>query len=137
MKHLSETISVEAPAERVWAVLGDPAAASRYVPGVMRSRMEGAVRVCETADGREIRETIRDVDGRGRSYRYEHVRTPMPVRLSRGRFWVEEEGPGSRVGVEAEIEALEPGAEGGLAEMMAAGLRQTLRNLKDLVEAGP
>ncbi len=57
--------------------------------------------------------------------------------LSRGRFWVEAEGPRSRVQVEAEVEALDPGVEPGLAGMMTAGLRQTLQNLKALVEKGP
>ena len=137
MRSIREAIAVEAPPERVWAVLGDPAAASRYVPGIARSRMEGAVRVCEMADGQEIREVISDLVPERRSYRYQHVKTPMPVRLSRGRFWVEAAGPRSRVQVEAEVEALDPGVEPGLAEMMTAGLRQTLQNLKALLEKGP
>jgi len=137
MRTIREAITVEAPAERVWEIFGDPAAASRYVPGIARSRLEGAIRVCETADGQEIREAISDLAPERRSYRYNHLKTPMPVKRSQGRFWVEADGPRSRVQVDAEIEALDPGAEPALAEMMTAGLRQTLLNLKALAEKGP
>jgi uncharacterized protein YndB with AHSA1/START domain len=136
MKNFDETIEIGAPAEDVWRILGDPAAAHRYVPGIVSSSMDGSTRICVTADGHEIRETISELSPERRSYRYEHTATPMPIRLSRGRFSVTASGRRSRVRVEAELDALSPDLEPQLAAMMQGGLRATLANLRDLVEKG-
>jgi uncharacterized protein YndB with AHSA1/START domain len=136
MKTLREEIEINVAPDRVWAVLGDVASAHRYVPGIASSRLEGATRICVTADGQEIHEAISERSDNTRSYRYQHVKTPMPVKLSRGQFTVQPMAGGarSRVTVEAELEALAPEMEGGLTEMMGMGLKQTLANLRSLVQ---
>ena len=139
MKTFREEVEIHAAPDRVWALLGDPASAHRYVPGIASSRLEGLTRICVTADGQEIHETISERSDSHRSYRYQHVKTPMPVKLSRGQFSVQPMAGGSRsrVTVEAELEALAPEMEGGLAEMMGMGLKQTLANLRTLIEKAP
>ncbi len=134
MRNIDEKIEIAAPADEVWSILGDPATAHRYVPGIASSSMEGSTRICITADGHEIRETISDLSAEERSYRYEHVVTPLPVKLSRGRFTVTGSGTRSTVRVEAELDAAAAEMEPQLAEMMQAGLRATLANLRALVE---
>jgi len=138
MRTFREEVEINAAPGRVWALLGDPATAHRYVPGMASSRLQGDTRICVTGDGQEIHEVISERSDETRSYRYEHVKTPMPVKLSRGRFSVLAIAGGSRskVTVEAELEALAPEMEGGLAEMMGMGLKQTLGNLRTLIEQG-
>ena len=136
MKNLREEVEINAAPEKVWSLLGDPTTAARYVPGIASARMKDNTRICVTADGHEIHEAITDRSEETRSYRYEHVKTPMPIKLSRGRFSVVTSGAGrSRVTVEAELEALAPEMEPQLAEMMTAGLRQSLANLRVISES--
>ena len=92
MTNIEERIAIAASPERMWGILADPAAAASYVPGIKAARMEGNTRICTMADGAEIRERIFDIAPAERSYRYEHTGTPMPVRLSRGRFHVASDG---------------------------------------------
>lgn len=136
MRKLREEIEIKAAPDRVWAIVGDPTTAHRYVPGVASARLHGATRVCVTAEGHELHELITDRSDETRSYRYEHVKTPMPVKRSVGGFTVAALAGGCVVTVEAELEALAPEMEGGLADMMGMGLKQTLVNLRELVERG-
>lgn len=137
MGNLKVDVEVRAAPDRVWAVLGDLTATARWIPGVAAARMEGSTRICTLADGNVIHEEIADLSSATRSYRYRHVKTPMPVRESAGRFWVTGEEARSTVHVEASLAALDPSMQGALEQMMAGGLRQSLENLKALVEGAP
>ena len=135
MTNIEERITIAASPERTWGILADPVAAASYVPGIKAARMEGNTRICTMADGAEIRERIFDIAPAARSYRYEHTSTPMPVRLSRGRFHVASDGNGgSIVSIDAELEASDPAMETGLVNMMRGGLQATLANIKRLAE---
>ena len=136
MTSIDEEIEIAADPDEVWRVLGDPETAYRYVPGITSSRVEGSTRICTTADGSEIHEAISDLSAEQRSYRYEHVVTPMPVEVSRGRFSVTATAGGSKVRVEAELAARSPEMEARLVAMMQAGLRTALVNLRALFERG-
>ncbi len=134
MTTIEEEIEIGADPAEVWRVLGDPGTAYRYVPGITSCRMAGATRISVTAGGDEIHETISDVSAEEQSFRYQHVETPLPIRLSRGRFRVEAAAAGSTVRVQAELEALSPETEPELVAAMQGGLRTTLANLRALFE---
>ena len=51
MAHLRKTISIDASPTAVWAVLGDLATTSEWLPGTLTAWMEGPIRICQTADG--------------------------------------------------------------------------------------
>lgn len=136
MGNMKLDVEVRAAPDKVWAVLGDLAGTPRWVPGVAAALLEGTTRICTLADGNVIHEEISEISPPTRGYRYRHVKTPMPVRESSGRFWVTGEGARSTVHVEARLEALDPSMQGALEQMMTGGLRQSLANLKALVEGG-
>jgi len=136
MGSLKLDVEVDATPDRVWALLGELTATVRWVPGVREARMEGSTRICRLADGNVIHEEIAEISPATRSLRYRHLKTPMPVRESDGRFWVTDEGARSTLHVEARLVALDPAMQGPLEQMMAGGLRQSLENLKALAEGG-
>ena len=134
MTDIHDEIEIQATPEQVWQVLGDLAAAPRYVPGISSATMAGTTRICVMADGQEIHEAISDFSPTTRSYRYEHIKTPMPVESSGGAFAVTAHGNNALVRVEAQLRAKVPDMQAKLADMMRGGLRQTLENLKACVE---
>jgi uncharacterized protein YndB with AHSA1/START domain len=135
--HLHKTISIDASPEAVWAVLGDLAATTEWLPGTVAARMEGSVRICSTADGQEIREEISDYSPETYSYRYRHLEVPMPVSSSTGTFAVHDGAGGSAVVVlDAELDALDAAMEPDLERMFGDALEQALESLRRRVETG-
>ena len=135
MARLSSTIRVNASPDRTWAVVGDLDGVHRWIPGVTVCRIEGAKRICNEG---EIQEEISDYSDERRSYRYTHVRVPLPVKTSRGMFSVVPDNSGSLIVMESEIEALDPGQEGALIRMIDGYYKQALESLRQLIEAsGP
>lgn len=137
MARLRNTVGIDATPDAVWEVLGDLAATTEWLPGTIAARMDDDVRTCTTADGFDIRERITDYSPERRSYRFEHLALPVPVRDSRGAFTVEpaEEGR-AEVVLETSFEALEPAQEKQVAQMMDGALRQALESLRRRVEQG-
>jgi uncharacterized protein YndB with AHSA1/START domain len=134
---LRKTVRIDASPAAVWAVLGDLAATSDWLPGTVHARVEGALRTCTTADGDEIREEISDYSSETRTYRYRHLRLPLPVATSTGVFVVEDGSDGdSTVVLEASFVALEPAAEPELERMFGGALEQALESLRRRVETG-
>lgn len=137
MSRLHKTIAIDADPEAVWAVLGDLAATSEWNPGTVAARMDGQIRICETADGGEIREEISDYSTDRRTYRFQHLQVPLPVRNSTGRFSVEPAtNGGSLVVLEAAFDALDPAQEAELERMFGGALDQALASLRRRVEQG-
>ncbi|HLE98465.1 MAG TPA: SRPBCC family protein [Gaiellaceae bacterium] len=135
MAHLQKTVSIDAPPDSVWAVLGDLAATSEWLPGTVSARMEGTVRVCRTAGGGEVREEITEYSAEDRRYRYRHLQTRLPVARSTGTFSVEAgEGGGSVVVLDAEFDALEPERETEIERMFGDALDQALESLRRRVD---
>jgi uncharacterized protein YndB with AHSA1/START domain len=56
MAAINNTIDIKATPDEVWAVLADMPATRQWLPGVVAARMEGDVRICEMADGQQVRE---------------------------------------------------------------------------------
>lgn len=137
MAHLHKTISIEASPEAVWAVLGDLAATSEWLPGTVATRMEGPIRICDTADGNEIREEITDYSPDRHTYRYRHTQVPLPVKNSTGKFAVEAgTSGGALVVLESEFDALDPEMEAEIARKFGGALEQALESLRRRVEQG-
>ena len=137
MAYLRKTITIEASPETVWAVLGDLAATREWLPGTIDARMEGPIRICDTADGNEIREEITDYSPGRRTYRYRHIQVPLPVKSSTGKFAVEAGSSGGAVVVlESEFDALDPAMESQIERMFGGALEQALESLRRRVEQG-
>lgn len=134
MREVNEEIEVAATVDQAWKLLSDYKSAHLYVPGLATSKMDGMTRVCVTVDGHEIHELISDESPETHSFRYEHVKTPMPVRLSRGRFSVSATSTGCRIRIQADLVAASTEMQARLIEMMRNGLRATLENLRRLLE---
>src|SRR5262245_21432576 len=95
MPTILNTVTINAEPERVWAVLADLPATRHWLPGVVAARVDGDLRVCSMADGQEVHERISHVSDDTRSFRFDHIRVPLPVRESGGRFTVV---PGGQAG---------------------------------------
>ncbi|MGH3071451.1 MAG: SRPBCC family protein [Gaiellaceae bacterium] len=136
MVRLHNTVVVAATPAAVWEVLGDLAATTEWLPGTVAARMDDDVRTCTTADGFEIRERISAYSDEQRTYRFEHLALPVPVRDSGGVFTLEQAGDGTRVVLETSFEPLDAAQAEQVAQMMDGALGQALESLKRRIEHG-
>jgi mxaD protein len=137
MTHLHKTISIAASPDAVWDVLGDLAATSEWNPGTIAARMEGAVRICDTADGHEIHEEISDYSAEQRTYRFRHRQVPLPVQSSTGTFAVHAGSDGGAVVVlDCDFEALDASFEADIERMFGDALERALESLRRRIEQG-
>jgi len=133
-KVISEAITVHGSPEAVWAVAGDPGAIGEWLPALAESSFSDGERVCTTGDGAEIRERIVEHSDAARSYTYEIVTSPMPLRSYRSTLSVDGHDDHSHVTWEATFEALEEGQEEELEVMFSGLYREGLASLRDRVE---
>jgi carbon monoxide dehydrogenase subunit G len=131
ISELRNEIRVDATPDEAWAVVGDLAAADRWVPGVVSARVDGATRVCTLADGSHIREEISGYSPERRRYSYAHTQHPMPLERSTGTLSVVPDGGGSRVVWDATVEVADP----ALATMLETGFRDAIQSLAARLEA--
>jgi uncharacterized protein YndB with AHSA1/START domain len=136
MPTIRNTVTINAKPDDVWTVLADMPATRQWLPGVVSARMDGTLRVCTMADGQEVHERISDVSDDAHSFRFDHVRVPLPVRESGGNFTVAPgEAPATAtVILETTFEPLDPTS----ADQLTAGIRdafqQSLDSLRTYVE---
>ena len=131
MPKLHNQIRIDADAADVWAIVGDLAATPEWIPGIVAASVDGPLRVCRTADGNEIRETITELSDDSRTLSYEQSQVPLPISGSHGTMRVRANGNGSVVEWEAEFEAPDE-----VAAMVDGYYRQTLEALRRRVERG-
>ncbi|TWG08679.1 SRPBCC family protein [Saccharopolyspora dendranthemae] len=87
---------IEAPVDTVWAAVRDfdglpvwhPAIASSEIEDGLAAASVGCVRRLQLADGGEVRERLVSLDDVARSYTYEFVTSPFPVRSYRSTIHV-------------------------------------------------
>lgn len=127
---LSNEIEIDATPQQVWDVLGDLAATSEWLPGVVKAEVDGSTRVCTMADGSEIKEEISDYEPERHSFRYRHLQVPMPVQDSGGVFLVLPDP--TRVVLESSFTPLDP----TVGQMIEGAFQQALESLKRRVEQG-
>ena len=131
MPKTHNTIRIRATAGEAWKIVGDLESVVRWVPGVTTCRVDGTTRIC---NGGELQEEISAYSAEHRSYRFRHIRVPLPVKRSEGTFTVRPEGDGVTVALEWEFEPLEPQQETALAGMVDGTAKQVLAMLRDVVE---
>ena len=131
MPVIRTTITVAAPAERAWAVLGDLEAVDTWIPGVNNCRLEGRRRICNEG---EIEEEIVAYTPEDRSYRYRHVKVPLPVRRSSGRLAVVDTPDGTAIDWEADVEWSDLSSAAEMTAMLEGVYRQVLESLRRRIE---
>lgn len=131
MAKLRNTLRVTASPTLAWGILGNLGAVDRWVPGVTACMLDGDRRICNEG---EIEEEISDYSAESRSYRYMHLKVPLPVKSSRGRLAVEPDDTGSRIVWDAEIEVLEPAGEAATLAMIDGFYKQALESLRSVIE---
>jgi mxaD protein len=136
MAHLRKTVAIAASPETVWGVLGDLPATHEWLPGMVAARMEGSIRICETADGGEVHEEISDYSPERHTYRYRHLQVPLPVANSTGIFTVQPTDGGAVVVLESDFDALDPAMESEIERMFGGALDEALESLRRRVERG-
>jgi uncharacterized protein YndB with AHSA1/START domain len=136
MPTVRNTVTINATPDAVWAVLSDMPATRNWLPGVVAARMDGDLRVCTMADGQEVHERISAVSDDERSFRFDHVRVPLPVRESGGTFTVVG-GAVARttdVVLETTFEPLDPSGVDQLTAGVQGAFQQSLDSLRTFVE---
>jgi len=138
MPTLTNTIEIKATPGDVWAVLADMPATRRWLPGVVAAHLDGDVRICQTADGHEIHEKISEITAGHRSYRFEHLRVPLPVRNSGGTFTVAagHDPHTATVTLQSTFQPIDPASTGQLTEVIHTAFQQSLESLRRLIETG-
>ncbi|MGI9539132.1 MAG: SRPBCC family protein [Miltoncostaeaceae bacterium] len=132
--HFHVEIDVDAPARRVWEVVGDPAEAS-WFPAVESCRLEGDIRYADMVGGYQLRERITHHDDEGMSYTYSVLSgTPTKLRSHSATIGVEESGSGSRVVWRTEAEPEDPDVD--LEARLGAVMQKGLAEVKRRSEAG-
>src|SRR5262245_25699924 len=133
---VTNTVDITADPDDVWAVLADLPATRCWLPGVLSARMDGDVRVCTMADGQEIHERISDLSPERRSYRFEHLRVPLPVRDSYGTFTVSAGAAAgtARVTLQTTFDPADPTAAEAVTEMIDGAFGQALESLRRYME---
>jgi mxaD protein len=137
MPKIDNEIVIGRRPEEVWALLGDLAGVTRWVPGVAAARLEGMNRICTMGEGAEIHEEIADFSDEERRYRYEQTVHPLGFERSDGTLAVVADGDGgSRVLWQAEVEFADPSHEAQFLPMLEQGYAEALQRLKEAVERG-
>ena len=131
---VTNTVDINAGPDDVWAVLADLPATRWWLPGVVAARVDGDVRVCTMADGQEIHERISEVSPDRRSYRFEHLRVPLPVLRSGGTFTVTGAEGTARVTLQTTFDPLDPTGAEELTRMIQGAFGQSLESLRRYVE---
>jgi uncharacterized protein YndB with AHSA1/START domain len=136
MPTINNTIDIKAAPDEVWAVLADLPATRQWLPGVVAARMDGDVRICEMADGQQVREKISDISAEQRHFRFEHVRVPLPVQHSGGTFAVTagSDPDTATVTVCTTFVPADPTGIDQLSDIVRGAFQQSLESLRRFVE---
>jgi uncharacterized protein YndB with AHSA1/START domain len=136
MPSITNTVDIKASLDDVWTVLADMTATRHWLPGVTAAHMDGDVRVCRMADGKEVHERISDISPDRRTYRFEHLRVPLPVQRSGGIFTVTA-GPApdsATVTLTTSFEPLDPTGVDDLTDMIHGAFQQSLESLRRYID---
>lgn len=136
MATIHETIAIDAPPDRVWALAGEPAIIDRWLPALSSSRLDGDERSCTMVDGARLTERIVERDDSERYYAYEIMDSPMPLASYRSVLAVQGYGAQSHVSWSATFEALDSAASDELERAFSRIYRDGLESLRS-VARGP
>jgi hypothetical protein len=131
MKQVSITQSVDASAEKVWNILRTGTNLDKWIPFISACKLEGkgvgAKRICTTADGKVLKETILLVDDSNRSFKYRiDEQDVLPTKNYVGTVSVSENMGKTEVmwiaDFEMTIEAAWPEVEKGLTDLLTGAI---------------
>ncbi len=135
MPKFRNAVQIDASPDKVWAVVGDLAGVTKWIPMIAHAKVEGSKRVCTMADGSgELHESISDYSNAKRSYRYIIDQGPLPVMNYQGGFAVQADGSGSLVAWDVEFDVIDPAQEAEVTRMFDGFYQQFLGSLKRLIE---
>jgi len=120
-------VSISRPPADVWAVVGDFGGLAGWMPGVDASRLDGDFRVLSVL-GMEITEKLIKRDDAERVLEYSIVESPLAAEHHLGKVQVFDEGDGSRVTWQVEVEP------DHLTDLLAGTYQQALDALKSHLE---
>jgi len=108
MEKIATSIKLNAPADTVWGIIGDPAGLADWHPAIATSEAhthEGSpARVCTLGDGAKLLEKIDAHDDAAKQYTYSIVESPLPLKSYRSTIGVRDAGGGCEVHWSAEFE---------------------------------
>lgn len=134
MAQVHESIVINAPAQNVWELAGDPERIHEWVPALTNLRASDGERTCTTADGQEVVERVLEHSEQRRFYTYEIVTSPFPVRRYVSSIAVGGHDGHTHVDWVAELDAESPEQEPELVESFSQLYRDSLISLRDRVE---
>ncbi len=135
MPSVEKDISIDAGAEEVWRIAGDPGRIADWLPPIESSRVEGDRRSCTLADGGgQIEERILEHSDEERRYRYEILEGPMPLSSYVSAFEVADDDGHAHVTWTAEFEPEDPGQEQELVQTFDEVYGSGLDALKEKAE---
>ena len=135
MAHIHETIAVEVDPQQVWEIAGDPGQIADWVPALSSSREEAGHRHCTMTNGAELEERILGHSDDERSYEYEIVEAPMPIRSYWSRLSVHGHDGHSHIDWQAEFEPEQPEQEAELVDAFTRTYREGLESLRRRLES--
>lgn len=98
MAHVKQTMTINAPADQVWATVRDFGRIDRYLDAVeeveTKGQGPGMTRTLTLADGGQVVEQLESLDDAQRKLRYSIVEGPLPVREYKSTMTVEDNGGG-------------------------------------------
>jgi uncharacterized membrane protein len=121
------SIDIDAPAEQVWAVVGDFGGIASWMPGIESCRVDGELRIIETM-GMTISERMVSKDDTGKRLTYT-IADGAPVESHEAVITVIPRGSAAQVTWDVEATPDE------MADLMAAVYQQALDSLKVHIEA--
>lgn len=147
MTVLVKAIRIDAPPEKVWAVLASLDALGRYDPGVLKSEIvtparegPGSARRCDLKPGGWFKERVADWKP-NESLSFELLECTLPVRSLKHSYTLTADGPGTVVRQRMEYQ-LKFGPVGRLLDAVMvrrrwnAGIKGFFDGLKAYVETG-
>lgn len=124
-------IEVAVPAERAWALVGDPCGVPRWYPLYETCVLEGTTRTLTRADGATLVEDILTRDDDAMTYSYA-VTGGLPLAEHHASFTVVPTGAGCRV--EWRTHAVHEDASIDMEERLADRQREALEGLRAVLE---
>ena len=125
------SVDIDAPADTVWEIVGDPCGVPRWYPLYVGCELDGDVRVMRRADGAELVERLLERDDRRRFYSYS-VLSGVPLTEHLSSFEVRERG--GHCTVVWHTAGVPEDPEVDLEERLAGRQEEALQGLKAVAE---
>lgn len=96
-KQFSQTQTLNAPLEHVWAIISRASGLNDWLPVITTCQLDGAgeksKRFCETADGKYLKETIDRIDHENLEFEYSiYEQNMMPLTDYKGKYSLKNAG---------------------------------------------